>query len=105
MRENRHRVRERDPKLRKAKLAAVRKAHGRVACEACGFDFAATYGAERAAEFIECHHTTPLHVTGAVETRLEDLALLCSNCHRMVHVRPPWLTLDELRQLVEANRT
>jgi len=36
-------------------------------------------------------------------TRLEDLALLCSNCHRMVHYRRPWLTLEELRQLLSIN--
>jgi hypothetical protein len=34
------------------------------------------------------------------KTRLADLALLCANCHRMIHARRPWLTLDELRGLL-----
>lgn len=100
VREVRHLTRERDPKLRKRKIAAALKAHGRIAREACGFDFAATYGTDRGREFIECHHTKPLSETGQTETRPEDLALLCSNCHRMIHVRPPWLTVDELRSLL-----
>jgi 5-methylcytosine-specific restriction protein A len=30
-------------------------------------------------------------------TKLSDLALLCANCHRMIHARRPWLSMDELR--------
>jgi len=37
---------------------------------------------------------------GEAKTRLDDLALLCSNCHRMVHVRRPWLSMAELKQIV-----
>lgn len=100
VRERRHQHRERDPKLRRRKIEATKGKLGRIACEVCGFDFAAIYGDQRAGEFIEVHHTTPLHVTGVTKTRIEDLALLCSNCHRMIHIRPPWLTLDQLRSLI-----
>ncbi|WP_352230624.1 MULTISPECIES: HNH endonuclease [Asaia] len=34
------------------------------------------------------------------KTKLSDLALLCANCHRMIHARRPWLSLDELRQII-----
>jgi 5-methylcytosine-specific restriction protein A len=34
------------------------------------------------------------------KTRLSDLHLLCANCHRMVHAKRPWLTLDELKGYV-----
>ncbi|MEX2447811.1 MAG: hypothetical protein WD404_03595 [Solirubrobacterales bacterium] len=27
----------------------------------------------------------------------EDLALLCANCHRMVHAKRPWLSVEQLR--------
>jgi 5-methylcytosine-specific restriction enzyme A len=27
---------------------------------------------------------------------ISDLALLCSNCHRMIHAKPPWPTPAEL---------
>ncbi|MDP6032209.1 MAG: HNH endonuclease [Alphaproteobacteria bacterium] len=33
-------------------------------------------------------------------TKLSDLVLLCSNCHRMVHRKRPWLTVRELRELI-----
>ena len=50
---------------------------------------------------IECHHIKPLHTLAEAQTtRLEDLALLCSNCHRMVHARRPWLTVDDLKSLL-----
>jgi predicted HNH restriction endonuclease len=30
-------------------------------------------------------------------TRTDDLALICANCHRLIHGGLPWLTLDDLR--------
>jgi len=94
----RHVARERDPRLRRRKIVAVLSHGGSLACEACGFDFEETYG-ERGHGYM-CHHVIPLHVTGPGTTRLSDLALLCANCHRITHARPPWLTPQELRSLV-----
>jgi 5-methylcytosine-specific restriction enzyme A len=65
----------------------------------CSFDFGRTYGA-RGLGYIECHHRTPLHVTGETQTRLSYLALVCSNCHRMIHRTKQWPTVEELRNLV-----
>ncbi|WP_394342507.1 HNH endonuclease [Taibaiella helva] len=63
------------------------KATGRLACEVCGFDFFQTYG-PLGADFIECHHTKPLATYKAGEkTKLADLAVVCSNCHRMTDAR------------------
>ena len=100
----RHYVRERDPKLRRKKLDEAFARHGCVACEVCGFDFEATYGS-RGARYAECHHVVPLHASGATTTRLADLAILCANCHRMIHRSDPWLTPDQLRSLVQAHAT
>jgi 5-methylcytosine-specific restriction enzyme A len=91
-------LRERDPKLRQQKIQTVLAAGGVVACEVCGFDFEATYG-ERGHGYIEVHHRTPLHVTGPTFTQLPDLALLCSNCHQMIHRQQPWLSVEQLREL------
>ncbi len=92
-----HRLRERNRTLVERKKAAVLASQGKLACEACGFDFAAVYG-ERGEGFIECHHTVPLRdLQPESRTRLDDLALLCSNCHRMVHRRSPWLSVEQLR--------
>jgi 5-methylcytosine-specific restriction enzyme A len=96
----RHVARERDPRLRRRKIEAVLREGGSVTCETCGFDFAETYG-DRGRGYIECHHIVPLHTTtGPRTTRPNDLALLCANCHRMIHARPPWLTPQELRSLL-----
>jgi predicted HNH restriction endonuclease len=79
--------RRREQSLRRAKLRQVLSDLGRLACEVpgCGFDFAAAYGA-LGNEFAEVHHLSPLASTVAVhETTLKDLAVVCSNCHRMIH--------------------
>lgn len=91
--------RERDPKLREQKLKLVSIEGREIACEVCEFNFELTYGA-RGRGYIEVHHVTPLHVSGVVQTLLEDLVLLCSNCHRMIH-RSGWLRPEELKALVQ----
>jgi predicted HNH restriction endonuclease len=79
-----HRVRERSPALRRLKIEAVYRETGHLACEACGFDFRIQYGA-LGEGFIECHHRVQLADGEERETTLTDLALLCANCHRMIH--------------------
>lgn len=98
-----HRFRERNRTIvLKRKEHALRQ-HARLFCQACGFDFQKVYG-DRGKGFIECHHTKPVHeVQPGEKTRLEDLTLLCANCHRMVHATRPWLKVDEVRQLVANN--
>ncbi|MFE2556920.1 HNH endonuclease [Streptomyces sp. NPDC059352] len=96
--------RERDRGLRNRKIQQVRKLNQPVRCEACTFDFGATYG-PLGADYIEVHHVTPLHVSGPSETRLEDLALLCANCHRMCHrnyAGEAWRTPGALREAIRA---
>ena len=96
-----HRSRERSRKLVENKKASVLKANGHLKCEVCSFDFEMTYG-ESGKGFIEAHHVKPVHTLAAGEkTKLEDLVLLCSNCHRIVHTQRPWLTVEELGQLIK----
>lgn len=82
------------------------KADGRLRCQVCGFDFEAVYG-ELGKGFIEGHHTVPLSsVMAPVETRPEDIVLVCANCHRMLHRRRPWISdIKQLRALVRKRRT
>lgn len=96
-------VRERDPKLRQAKIDRSRAERGHIACETCGFAFETVYG-ELGNGFIHVHHVVPLHFSGTVETQLSDLVLLCANCHQMIHRAPQWKTPDELRAIIEAQR-
>lgn len=79
------------------KKRAVLRATGRLECEVCGFDFLLTYG-ERGRGFAECHHTLPLS-DGTRTTYLRDLAIVCANCHRMLH-RGDLLSVEGLRQLI-----
>jgi 5-methylcytosine-specific restriction protein A len=98
-----HRFRERSGSLveRRKQLALLE--HGMLACEACGFNFSTRYG-EIGEGLIEVHHTIPLHtLTAGQSTRLSDLALLCANCHRVVHSRKKWLSLPQLKQSLCAN--
>lgn len=97
-----HGVRERSAKLRRKKITLVLEESGGLECEVCGFDFAAIYG-KRGEGFIQCHHTISVRdLKPGARTRLEDLALLCANCHRMIHVRSPWLTLSQLRECLQS---
>lgn len=99
----RHVARERDRKLRQKKIESVLRQGLRLACEVCEFDFEAVYG-DRGAGYIECHHVVPLHVAGEGRTKLSDLALICSNCHRMIHRKAPWPTPVELHGLIRNRR-
>ena len=100
-----HRVRERNQKLVTTKKEQFQDENrGRLYCEACRFDFADSYP-KHGEGFIECHHLRPLsQLQPDTITTLDDLALLCANCHRMVHYRSPWLTMDGLRELVLVGR-
>ena len=71
-------------------------------CEVCGFNFSTKYG-DLGAGYCEVHHLIPLSERSELEwtqnlrTRIEDVAVLCANCHRMVHRQRPALSLDALR--------
>jgi 5-methylcytosine-specific restriction protein A len=55
--------------------------------------------------FMEVHHIKPLSTLNpGGKTTLDDLALLCANCHRMVHAQRPWLSMEELKTLVQASQ-
>ncbi|WP_202413795.1 HNH endonuclease [Duganella sp. CY15W] len=90
-----HIERERDSALAAMKKRAVLAALGYLRCEACDFDFSEVYG-EIGEGFCEVHHIRPLSERDVAEgTGLEDLAVLCSNCHSIIHrTSPLWTVLD-----------
>jgi 5-methylcytosine-specific restriction protein A len=92
-----HFDRERNRSLVKRKKQRAIERTGKLECEVCGFDFALRYG-ERGEGFIECHHTKPVStlIEGA-KTHIRDLALVCANCHRIIHRGSPWLAVEKLR--------
>lgn len=94
-----HIIRERNPKIiREAKKKFIEK-NTKLYCEICGFDFEKEYG-ELGKNFIEGHHCKSISQLKENElTKVEDIAMLCSNCHRMIHRKRPWLTKNELKKL------
>ena len=95
-----HRQRERNRALVAAKKQRALSATGRLKCEVCGFDFATMYGL-RGKGFMECHHIKPVETLPAEgSTRLRDLALICANCHRMIHAMRPWFSITQLRAVI-----
>ncbi len=96
-----HKLRERDSKINKKKKDLYLNQNGKLDCEVCGFDFYETYG-ELGDGFIEAHHRVPLSdISGESKTQLKDLALVCSNCHRMLHREIDTLTVEELKNKIK----
>lgn len=97
-----HIVRERAPSLVAAKIRKAMQTQGKLECEVCKFDYSKKYGA-RGEGYIECHHTLPLAtlIPGA-KTKIKDLALVCSNCHRMIHRKKEWLSIKQLQELLKS---
>ena len=88
-------------KLTKRKKEQVLREKGILICEVCGFEFVNVYG-NRGEGFIECHHTKPVSQLSLGEkTKTSDLSLVCSNCHRMIHRKQPWLSIGELTELLQ----
>jgi 5-methylcytosine-specific restriction enzyme A len=99
-----HKFRERKRRIVNRKKESVLKATGLLLCEACSFDFAAVYG-KLGEGFAECHHRLPLAESDAeAPTRLEDLAIVCANCHRMLHRSRPMMKVEELRSVILQRR-
>lgn len=91
-----HLQRERKPSIVRKKKAQATT----LDCEVCGFSFSRVYGSV-AERYCEVHHLLPLsEVEEATRTQLEDLAILCANCHRVVHLQNPPYTLNEVRLML-----
>jgi hypothetical protein len=96
-----HYRRERSAKLVAEAKRRFKEQNGRLFCEACDFDFQETYGTV-GEDFIEVHHLKPVsEMQEGEKTRLDDVALVCSNCHRILHRRRPWMTIEALKILLK----
>lgn len=99
--ERTHKARERNNQVISIAKEKFKKQHGRLFCQVCGFDFEKAYGSI-GKDFIEGHHTIAVsEMTTDHKTKEEDIAMLCANCHRMVHKQRPWLTMKDLNKLIK----
>lgn len=92
--------RKREVKLRLAKIRqALRQSGGRLTCEVpnCNFDFKERYG-DLGAGYAHVHHKEQLSNAPKVgrRTSLNDLAIVCANCHAMIHKGGQCRPLDGL---------
>ncbi len=72
-------------KVRNQQIVQEKRIKSEYICECCDFEFQKKYGI-LGEKYIECHHIKPLADSNSGEKiGLEDLAALCSNCHRMIH--------------------
>lgn len=100
-----HKFHERDRSLVSKKKEQALRRHGVLRCEACGFVFTEHYG-ELGAGFIECHHTVPVaQLRPGQLTKLDDLALVCANCHRMLHRPGKVRSIMDLRTAIKSAQT
>lgn len=98
--EKKHKSKERNPKLISEAKEVFKKKHGKLFCQVCGFDFSSTYGS-LGEDYIEGHHTLPVSEMKEGNTSLvKDIALVCANCHRMLHRKRPWLGMDDLKKVL-----
>jgi 5-methylcytosine-specific restriction enzyme A len=93
-----HKLRERNTKIVKQKKKWAIKEFGKLTCEVCSFVFEEYYGVIGRG-YIECHHRTPLSkFSTQTKTTIKDLALVCSNCHRMLHKKIDSLSVEDLKK-------
>ena len=93
-----HKRIERNPKVSKR----VKEVQGLI-CKACGFDFRVRYPGIAKHDYIEAHHLVPIAQLKGQKVQRDpktDFAVLCSNCHRMIHRSENPSDLEALRKAV-----
>ena len=75
--------------------------HHGIKCCVCGFDFEDHYG-PHGAGFIHVHHLQSQASVGETHNidPIRDLRPVCPNCHAMIHLRAPQLSIEELKQFL-----
>lgn len=96
-----HIYRERNSRvIREAKERFKQSHNGKLFCEICDFDYSQKYG-ELGKGYIEGHHIVPVsELEEGSKTKVEDIVLVCADCHRMLHRKRPWLSKEELKQIL-----
>lgn len=92
-------------KERDRKFAARAKKHykikngGKLWCVACDLKPELLYD-DRGERCIEAHHKIPIEELQPDSiVHVDDMAMVCASCHRVIHSQKPCLTIDEVRAL------
>lgn len=98
-----HIVKERNQKLIREAKKRFKEKYGHLYCEVCQIDFGEVYG-DIGKDFIEVHHNKQ-QVSEMSEnntTKIEDLIMLCPNCHSMVHKMELYdVEISELKKILK----
>lgn len=79
-------------------LIQEKKSRSDYRCEVCRMSFEKVYGPV-GAKYIIAHHKEPIGSRdGPTKTTLDDIALVCANCHGMLHRTKPPMSIKELRE-------
>lgn len=99
--ERRYRAHRRIERNRKA--AELVKRHHGTTCQCCNLSFSQRYGSVGDG-FIEVHHLVPIadlaEGTKVSYSIASDFAVLCANCHRMIHRMPNTADVAALRAVL-----
>ena len=99
-----HRRIERNPNVRK-KLLAARRKRGHLECDMCSTE-SPCQGSYAEDAIFEAHHLLSMATVGERQTRIKDLALLCANCHRVLHRlivhSRRWLSVEDASAMLTA---
>lgn len=69
---------------------------GKLDCQACGLDPTKLYGPD-GERCIEAHHTIPIEeLQPDSVTRVEEMAMVCASCHRIIHKQRPCLLINDV---------
>lgn len=84
--------------LRSGQLVKEAKRRSQGRCEICGL-VASSLDREIGDRVLECHHLDPLaeRADGKYITTLDRVAIVCANCHRLLHSKRPALGPGELK--------
>ncbi|OJW36652.1 MAG: hypothetical protein BGO54_12545 [Sphingobacteriales bacterium 46-32] len=94
-----HLMKERNSELVRLAKKRYLERDALLSCQICSFSFVSNYG-ELGRGFIEAHHIYPIsELKSETETKIDDLILVCSNCHRMLHRNRPWTTIENLKEI------
>jgi len=93
----------RSGRSRRLRDQALEKAKG--VCSACAVDFGKLLDG-RGVRVLQVHHRKQLAGTDKPKlSRLSDLAVICANCHALVHMNPKQaLSVSKLRRLLAVSR-
>lgn len=85
--------------LRAKKLYSEFANGATIQCEVCKVDLTERYGAAGIAAY-EVHHRRPLK-EGFRKTRLEDLSIICANCHGVLHYEDPLPSVQSFARILK----